>query len=271
MTLKITKHIIRGDNYGKKRNTGVIKYIVIHYTSNDGDKAINNAKYFSSKHIGASANYFVDDEGAVMAVPDNYVAWHCGDKIYSNYKKTGGAKFYKKCTNTNSIGIELCDTNKDGKVHATDKTIANALELTKSLQKKYGIDNDHVIRHFDVSGKECPAYWCYSDAHDKAWKTEFHDKLGATKKVDTTPAKAPTKTPAVVSPKRDTTSYYTKTKAVGSLDSVLKAAGVPDKYRGNVKNRTPLAKKNGIDGYKGTAGQNIKLINLARAGKLIKL
>ena len=29
-------------NYGSQRSTGDIKYIVIHYTGNDGDTAVNN-------------------------------------------------------------------------------------------------------------------------------------------------------------------------------------------------------------------------------------
>lgn len=33
-------------NYGSQRSTGDIKYIVIHYTGNDGDTAVNNGKYF---------------------------------------------------------------------------------------------------------------------------------------------------------------------------------------------------------------------------------
>ena len=31
-------------NYGKQRPTGDIKYIVIHYTGNDGDTAVNEWK-----------------------------------------------------------------------------------------------------------------------------------------------------------------------------------------------------------------------------------
>ena len=39
-----------------------IKYIVIHYTSNDGDTAKNNADYFANnKNLSASAHYFVDE------------------------------------------------------------------------------------------------------------------------------------------------------------------------------------------------------------------
>lgn len=55
------------------------------------------------------------------------------------------------------------------------------------------------------------------------------------------------------------------------LDDILKAIGVPDKYIGAPTNRIPLAEANGIEDYKGTYGQNIKLNNLAKQGKLRKV
>ena len=54
------------------------------------------------------------------------------------------------------------------------------------------------------------------------------------------------------------------------IDTVLKAIGVPASLRGSYKNRTPIAKANGISDYKGTATQNLAIINLAKNGKLIK-
>lgn len=54
------------------------------------------------------------------------------------------------------------------------------------------------------------------------------------------------------------------------IDTVFKAIGVPLSMRGKYKNRMPIAKANGISDYKGKAEQNLKLISLAKAGKLIK-
>lgn len=146
-------------NYGSARLTSKIKYIVIHYTANDGDTAMSNANYFRTAYRGASAHYFVDDNYIVQSVPDNYVAWSVGGSRYSNYKSTGGASLYGSCTNSNSISIEMCDTLKDGTHNVSDGTLANTLELVKTLMSKYNIDTDHVIRHFDVTGKACPAYY----------------------------------------------------------------------------------------------------------------
>lgn len=55
------------------------------------------------------------------------------------------------------------------------------------------------------------------------------------------------------------------------LDTILKAVGVPTAYIGSYKKRRPLAEANGISNYQGTARQNLDLIALARAGKLVKV
>ena len=177
MSYKLKKKYANKNNYGAKRSTSNIKYIVIHYTANDGDTDEGNANYFASRIIKASAHYFVDDDSVTQSVPDNYVAWSVGGTKYSNCKTTGGGKYYTKCTNSNSISIELCDTKKDGKIYPTKKTIDNAIELTRKLMKQYNIPSTNVIRHFDVTGKTCPAYWCGTSEKNQLWKTEFHNKL----------------------------------------------------------------------------------------------
>lgn len=156
-------------NYGSARNTGNIKYIVIHYTANDGDKAANNARYFHNNVVKASAHYFVDDTSVWQSVPDNYVAYAVGGSKWSN----GGGRLYKVATNANTLSIELCDTVKNGTIAPTAATINNALALTRSLMIKYGVDKNHVIRHYDVTGKPCPKYW----VSDSAWKSQFWNKI----------------------------------------------------------------------------------------------
>ncbi len=173
MSYTLKTNIANKNNYGSKRKTSSIKYIVVHYTANNGDKAVNNANYFKNNIVKASAHYFVDDTTVYQSVLDNYIAWSVGGSKYNN----NGGKHYGKCTNSNSISIELCDVTKDSKIYPSAKTIENAIELTKKLMKKYGIKTDHVIRHYDVTGKSCPAYWCGSNEKDKKWKTEFHNKL----------------------------------------------------------------------------------------------
>lgn len=171
--------IANKNNYGGLRNTSIIKYIVIHYTANDGDTDENNGKYFANNIVKASAHYFVDDDSVTQSVPDNYIAWSVGGNKYSNCTKTGGGKYYKKATNSNTLNIEICDDMKNSVVYPSVKTIKNALELTKKKMKEYNIPAKNVIRHFDVNGKPCPAYWCGTAEKDAKWKSEFWNKLSA--------------------------------------------------------------------------------------------
>ena len=167
-------------NYGAKRTTDSIRYLCLHYTGNDGDTDEANGIYFSNNVVKASAHYFVDDDSITQSVPDNYVAWSVGGNKYASCSKTGGGKMYGKCTNSNSISIELCDDVKNGTIYPSEKTIQNALDLTKHLMKKYNVPASNVIRHFDVTGKICPAYWCGTSDKNAKWKKEFWNKLGGT-------------------------------------------------------------------------------------------
>lgn len=136
-------------NYGGRR-TAKVEWIVMHYTANDGDTDEANGNYFANnKNLGASAHYFVDDDSVTASVPEDCVAWHCGASAYR----------HPTCRNANSIGIELCDTCRDGKYAPSEKTLQNAAELVSRLLKKYGLSAERIIRHYDVTGKACPAYW----------------------------------------------------------------------------------------------------------------
>lgn len=159
--LNIKTLLANKGNYGAKRATSSIKYIVIHYTGNDGDKAVNNAKYFQTSGRGASAHYFVDDNEIYQSVPDNYVAWSVGGSKYNN----GGGKLYGVAKNANTLNIEMCDTNKDGKSNVSEKTLQNVIALVKQKMQQYNIPISHVIRHYDVTGKLCPAYY----VNESAW------------------------------------------------------------------------------------------------------
>lgn len=145
-------------NCGGSRTASQIKYLVFHYTGNDGDKAANNAAYFQSNVVKASAHYFVDDTCVYRSVPDLRVAWAVGGSKYPNADATGGGTMYGKITNTNSLSIELCDTIRNGAYQASEATLENAAALGRELMAKYGIPLSNVYRHFDVTGKHCPSY-----------------------------------------------------------------------------------------------------------------
>ena len=154
-------------NYGASRSLSAIQYIVLHYTGNDGDTDEANGNYFANNKVQASAHYFVDDDSVTQSVPDSRVAWHVGAKVY----------YHADARNANSIGMELCDNKRDGTVYPTQKTIDRALELVRWLMKKYNIPPERVIRHYDVSHKLCPAYWCGTAAKDALWRSAFWNRL----------------------------------------------------------------------------------------------
>nr|DAI18121.1 MAG TPA: N-acetylmuramoyl-L-alanine amidase [Bacteriophage sp.] len=139
---------------------------------------MNNAKYYAGNVVKTSAHYFVDANEIVQSVDDLRVAWAVGGKKYPSCPQTGGGTLHGRCLNANSISIELCDAKKDGVYAPSAKAVAQALELTKALMKKYNIPASNVIRHFDVTGKLCPAYWSGKENAGK-WEKEFHGKLTA--------------------------------------------------------------------------------------------
>lgn len=178
--MKISKTIAHKSNYGGSRKTSNIKFIVIHYTGNDGDTDSANAKYFQTANRGASAHYFVDDDSVTQSVPDTNIAWHCG---------TSGKYYHSTCRNTNSIGVEMCDTVKDGTYNLSKKTRLNVIELVQSLMKKYNIPIKNVVRHYDVTHKNCPAYFVKDE---KEW-IKFKNEISGKKEEKSKPAIKPSK------------------------------------------------------------------------------
>jgi N-acetylmuramoyl-L-alanine amidase CwlA len=165
------KVIADSSNYKQaSRGKDAVDYIVIHFTANDGDSDESNIKYFQTSGRKASAHLFVDDDSISMSVDLKDIAWHCGGSVYSDIKTTGGGTLHNICTNSNSIGIEMCDTVKNGKYDLSDATRTNTIKLVVYLMVDYDIDIDHVIRHFDVTGKYCPRYFCKPYGSDDDWK-----------------------------------------------------------------------------------------------------
>ena len=134
--------------------TQPVRYIVMHYTANNGDTARNNCDYYHRVGgLWASAHYFVDEYGAMQSVRECDTAWHCGAEAGQRY-------WHPECRNANSIGIEMCSRKRaDGSYYIKPETVANAAALAKDIMQRYGIDTEHVLRHYDVTGKRCPMPW----------------------------------------------------------------------------------------------------------------
>lgn len=150
--MKIKKLLTKTENCGGLRTLKSVKYVVFHYTGNKGDTAENNAKYFHNNTPGTSAHFFVDRQGNVYQSVDIARTAYAVGKDY-RFGRPGEAKYYGKCTNTNSVSIELCDCAD--KVPSWEH-IKAAKELVSHIQKKCP-NAKNIIRHWDVNGKICPA------------------------------------------------------------------------------------------------------------------
>ena len=139
----------RAENFrAASRRPSDICYLVIHFTANDGDSAKNNADYFAREAPGASAHFFVDEREIWQSVQEKDIAWHCG---------TRGMYFHPYCRNANSLGVELCSRKRGEKYYFTPETVKNAQQFVRSLMKRYSIPAENVVRHYDVTHKNCPA------------------------------------------------------------------------------------------------------------------
>ena len=165
--MQIGEKLSRKENYAREPNRAAkdIRYLVIHFTGNDGDTAGANAAYFAREAVGVSAHYFVDASEVWRSVPEACTAWHCGTK---------GAYFHPVCRNRNSIGIELC-SRKDsaGRYLFAPVTVMRAAALTRLLMARYNIPAERVLRHYDVTHKNCPEPFVRDAA---AWQA-FRDRL----------------------------------------------------------------------------------------------
>ena len=75
--------------------------------------------------------------------------------------------------NRNSLGVEMCSDIVGGKYTITPQTVDRAVELVKYLMAKYGIDVDHVVRHYDVTGKLCPEPWVRDESLWRKFKARL--------------------------------------------------------------------------------------------------
>ncbi len=151
MKFKIKKLLAKPISYAKeKRKRSTVRYIVIHWTGNDGDTAQGNANYFAKSNTReAGAHFFVGAKGAIYkSINMNRTAYSVGG-FFSDDK--GAGRYYTLCTNANSVSIELCDLHD----YPTELQIKACKYLVKYI-RKYCKNAKTIIRHWDVNGKDCP-------------------------------------------------------------------------------------------------------------------
>lgn len=137
-------------SYGGTRALSSIRAIVIHYTGNKNDTAENNGIYFSksgSNTREAGAHFFIDKNGDIVrSIPMSRIAWSVGGQ-------NNGGSLYGIYTNTNTVSIELCDL-VDGEPSWEQMKACRELIMYIKIKCPYVKD---IIRHWDITGKLCPA------------------------------------------------------------------------------------------------------------------
>lgn len=124
--------------------TDRIRGIVIHYTANPGATAQQNRDYFESlKDTGktsVSSNFIVGLDGEIIqCVPTWEVAYASNDR------------------NNDTVSIECCHPDETGAFQK--ETYVSMVQLTAWLCEKFGLTSEDVVRHYDVTGKNCPKYF----------------------------------------------------------------------------------------------------------------
>lgn len=125
-----------------------INDIVIHYVGNPGTTAQQNRNYFNNPDSSVSSHFLVGLDGEVIeCVP-------LDEKSSATSER-----------NRDTISIEVCHPDESGKF--TDASYQSLVRLTAWLCDTYGLSAEHVIRHYDTCGKECPLYYV---VHEDAWE-----------------------------------------------------------------------------------------------------
>ena len=129
-----------------------VKGIVIHYTANPGSTAQANRNYFEGlkdEHTTKASSHFVIglDGELIQCIPSTEISYASNDR------------------NGDTLSIECCHPDETGKF--TDKTYDSLVKLTAWLCSRFDVPADEVIRHYDVTGKDCPKYFV---ENEDAWK-----------------------------------------------------------------------------------------------------
>ena len=137
----IDSQIIAKESGGRSgRELSAIKNIVIHYVGNPGTTAQNNRDYFDKESTQVSSHFIVGLKGEIIqCLPLN--------------EKSAASNWRNKDT----ISIEVCHPDESGKF--SSDTYHSLIRLTSWLCKSFYLDQNDVIRHFDITGKICPKFY----------------------------------------------------------------------------------------------------------------
>ena len=125
-----------------------IRNIVIHYVANPGTTAQQNRDYYASRSSDVSSHFVIGLKGEII-------------QCIPLHEKSSASNHRNKDT----ISIEVCHPDESGKF--TDAAYQSLVKLTAWLLDVCDLDSDDVIRHYDITGKQCPLYFV---THEDAWK-----------------------------------------------------------------------------------------------------
>jgi N-acetyl-anhydromuramyl-L-alanine amidase AmpD len=148
-----------------------VKGIVVHYTANPGTSAENNRSYFeglaNKKTTSASSHFIIGLEGEIIqCIPLNEVSFASNNR------------------NNDTISIECCHPDETGKFN--DETYTSLVALTAELCIEFDLNEEDIIRHYDITGKICPKYYV---EHEDAWQTFKIDVVDEIQKIQEDAAK----------------------------------------------------------------------------------
>ena len=188
-------------NFTTGRGGKKVKYIIVHYTSTLAP-ALSNIKYFASRYVGASAHYFIDRNGDLyQSVKESDTAWSVGAR---NYK-------HPNARNTNSVNIEMVAKKNE----FTPQQKATLRKLVNYLMAKYDVPKSNVFRHYDVTGKKCPAWYITPEAYWILLKNFIANYVKPAPKPMSKPTPTPKPTPkAKPKTKPKTITPYTLTRVL---------------------------------------------------------
>ena len=153
----VQQEFIREDGHSRSgKELTAVNDIVIHYVGNPGTTAQANRDFFDSDASNVSSHYVIGLDGEIIqCLP---------------LDKRSAASNNR---NPDTISIEVCHPDSTGKFN--DDTYRSLVKLTAWLCDEAGLSSDHVIRHYDVTGKICPKYFV---DHEDAWE-QFKSDVGA--------------------------------------------------------------------------------------------
>lgn len=135
-----------------------IHNIVIHYTGNPGTTAKQNRSYFGQPDTLVCSHFLVGLRGEIIqCLPLDE------QSAASNHR------------NVDTISIEVCHPDSSGKF--TDDSYASAVKLAAWLCRSTGLTADDLIRHHDVTGKNCPKYFVDHTDEWEQFKADVKDLL----------------------------------------------------------------------------------------------